>query len=119
LSKTTAKKKTKKDKSQKVVAIIILDRTTGKKKIIKGKEIEQTESGFMVEIKDRKQSKEWKPTKRFLYKSQIDPKTGETIEFYITAKSPEEEKECEKEYNQRILETIEIFLENKHNKGQK
>lgn len=103
---------------QKVVSMTLIDSTTGKKEVLKGKSI--VKNGLYLDFK-REPSKKWRPTKYFFHSCNIKIDTGEVEEIYITAQSKESEKECEDYIHQcykRILDPIiDKFLEeNKFNK---
>lgn len=57
-------------------------------------------------------TKKWKP-KRWISEIIINVKTGKAKYNYITPKTPEEEKEWEDEYNERLVDTIDKITEDK------
>lgn len=57
-----------------------------------------------------KKSKKWKPKRKWVESVIIDTKTGKRKYQYCNPKTPEEEKEWQEEYDEKMRETIESVL---------
>jgi len=74
---------------------------------------------FIIANMSKKRKPKWKPTKRFVSEIIINPKAGKRKYKYIKAKTLEEEKKMEEDFDRNLTETIDVVLNWKESKNKK
>lgn len=69
------------------------------------------ERALAVDIEYKKSAKGWRPSKKFLIESLVNPDTGEVKDTYYIPKTAGEEEELQKECDLLFQHTLEVVLE--------